>query len=52
MPEIGTKKIGSHILNLHIKRPNLAINKGIGSLKKGNFKSHVRKIADNRTLTY
>jgi len=26
MQEIGTPKIGSHIMNLHIKRPRLTVN--------------------------
>ena len=26
MREIGTPKIGSHIMNLHIKRPRITIN--------------------------
>ncbi len=26
MREIGTPKIGSHIMNLHIKRPRMTVN--------------------------
>ncbi len=26
MREIGTPKIGSHIMNLHIKRPRITVN--------------------------
>jgi len=37
MLEIGTPKIGSHITNLHIKRPRITVNKRIGSRKKGHF---------------
>jgi len=37
MQELGTPKIGSHIINLHIKRPRITINKRIGSRKKGHF---------------
>jgi len=34
MREIGTPKIGSHITNLHIKRPRITINLRIGSRKR------------------
>ncbi len=34
MREIGTLQISSNIINLHIKRPRIAINKRIGSRKK------------------
>ncbi len=49
MQEKGTKKIGSHIMNLHIKRPWIPINQGIGSFKKANLQSHIREIADKKT---
>ncbi len=49
MREIGTPKIGSHIMNLHIKRPRNTINWRIGSGKKAIFQSHIRKIADKKT---
>jgi hypothetical protein len=49
MQEIGTKKIGSHIMNSHIKRPMIPINYGIGSLKTANFQSHIREFADKKT---
>ncbi len=42
MREIGTLKIGLHIMNLHIKRPRITINK-IGSTKKPIFQSHYTK---------
>jgi len=34
MPEIGTPIIGSHITNLHIKRPRIIVNLRIDSRKK------------------
>jgi len=49
MREIGTPKIGSHIMNSHIKRPRMTVNKRIGSRKKAISGSHIRKIADKKT---
>ena len=49
MREIGTPKIGSHIMNSHIKRPRNTINWRIGSRKKAIFQSHIREIADKKT---
>ncbi len=49
MREIGTPKIGSHIMNLHIKRPRNIINWRIGSRKKAIFQSHILEIADKKT---
>jgi hypothetical protein len=43
MLEIGTKKFGSHIMNLLTTRSRMPINLGIGSLKRPIF---------NRTSTY
>ncbi len=34
---IGALKIGSHIMNLHIKRPRITINQRIGSRKRPFF---------------
>jgi len=34
MREIGTPKIGSHITNLHIKRPRITVNLRIGCRKR------------------
>jgi hypothetical protein len=49
MREIGTPKIGSHIMNSHIQRPRITINWRIGSRKKDIFQSHICKIADKKT---
>ncbi len=49
MREIGTPKIGSHIMNLNIKRPRNTINWRIGSRKKAIFQSHICEIADKKT---
>ncbi len=49
MREIGTPKIGSHIMNSHIKRPRITVNERIGSRKKVIFGSHIRQIADKKT---
>ena len=48
MREIGTQKIGSHIMNLHIKRPRITVNLRIGSRKMAISQSHIRKIADKK----
>jgi len=37
MWEIETPKIGSHIMNSHIKRPRITVNYSIGSRKKAHF---------------
>jgi len=37
MRETGTQKIGSHITNLHIKRPRVTVNQRIGSRKEAEF---------------
>jgi hypothetical protein len=49
MRELGTPKIGSHIMNSHIKRPRTTINWRIGSRKKAIFQLHIGKIADKKT---
>jgi len=48
MQEIGTPKIGLHIMNLNIKRPRIAVNLRIGSRKTAISQSHIRKIADKK----
>jgi hypothetical protein len=51
LQDIGTKKLGSHIMNSHIKRPRIPLKYvdnyplSIGSLIKANFQSHIREIA-------
>ncbi len=47
MREIRTQKIGSHIMNSHVKRPRIATNYGIGSLKS--FQSHIHEITNKKT---
>ncbi len=49
MREIGARKIGSHITNLHIKRPRVTVNHRIGSRKEAISGSHICKIADKKT---
>jgi hypothetical protein len=49
MREIGTPKIGSHIMNLHIKRPRMTVNERLGSIKKAISGLHIREIADKKT---
>jgi len=49
MREIKTLKIGSHIMNSHIKRPKITIIKRIGSRKKPIFHSHICEIEDKKT---
>jgi len=48
MREIGTQKIGSHIMNSHIKRPRITVNLRIGSRKMAISQSHLREIADKK----
>ncbi len=48
MREIGTQKIGSHIMNSHIKRPRITVNLKIGSRKMAISQWHIRKIADKK----
>jgi len=48
MREIGTPKIGSHITNLHIKRPRITLNLRIGSKKTAISQSHILEIADKK----
>jgi len=48
MCEIGTQKIGSNIMNLHIKRPRITVNLRIRSSKMAISQSHLRKIADKK----
>jgi len=48
MREIGTQKIGSNIINLHIKRPRIIVNLRIGSRKMGISQLHICKIADKK----
>ncbi len=45
MREIGTQKIGSHIMNLHIRRPRITVNLRIGPRKMAISQSCIRKIA-------
>jgi hypothetical protein len=45
MREIGTQKIGSNIMNLHIKRPRITVNFRIGSKKMAISQLHICKIA-------
>jgi len=47
MREIGTPNIGSHITNLHIKRPRITVNKRIGSRKRP-FLNRIFAIADKK----
>jgi len=49
MREIGTQKIGSNIINSHIKRPRVTVNQRIGSRKEVISGSYIRKIADEKT---
>jgi len=49
MREIGTQKIGLHVMNLHIKRPRITVNLRIGSRKMAISQSHIREIADKKT---
>ncbi len=49
--EIGTQKVGSQIMNSHIKRPRITLNLRIGSRKTAISQSHVCKIADKK-VTY
>jgi hypothetical protein len=49
MREIGTPKVGSNILNSHIKRPRITVNQRIGSRKEAISASHIREIADKKT---
>ncbi len=44
--EIGTPKIGSHIMNSHIKRPRITVNQRIDSRKEAISGSHICEIAD------
>jgi hypothetical protein len=53
MRKIEIQKIGSHITNLHIKRPRVTVNQRIGSRKEAISGSHIYiyicKIADKKT---
>ncbi len=49
MREIGTPKIGSHIMNWHIKRPKITVNQRIGSRKEAISGFYICKIADKKT---
>ena len=49
MREIGTAKMCSHVMNSHIKRPTITVNKRIGSRKKDIFQSHLHEFADKKT---
>ncbi len=49
MRETGTPKIGSNLLNLHIKRPRITVNERKGSRKKAIFQLHICKIVDQKT---
>ncbi len=46
--EIGTPKIGSHIMNSNIKRPRITVNLRIGSRKMAIFQLHIQKITDKK----
>ncbi len=48
MREIGTQKIGSHIMNSRIKRTRITVNLRIGSRKAIISQSHIREIADKK----
>jgi hypothetical protein len=43
MPLIGTKKLGSHITNLHIKRPRMTVIWKIGSIKIDDSQSQIKR---------
>ncbi len=49
MREIGTPRIGSHVMNLHIKSPRITKKYRIGSRKMAIFQWHIREIADKKT---
>jgi len=50
MREIGTPKIGSHIMNSHVKRPSKDDCKLEDRFqKKAISRSHIREIADKKT---
>jgi len=49
MREIGTPKIGSHIMNSHIKRPRITVNQRIGSRKEAISGSNIREIEGKKT---
>jgi len=48
MQEIGTPKIGSHIMISHIKRPWITVNLWIGSRKMAISQLHIHEIADKK----
>jgi len=48
MREIGTPKIGLHIMNLHIQRPRITINWRIDSRKRTFFNHIYAKSQINR----
>jgi hypothetical protein len=48
MREIGTQKIGSHIINSHIKRPRITVNLRIDSRIMDISQSHINEIADKK----
>ena len=49
MREIGTWKIGSHITNLHKKRPRITGNQRISFRKEAISGLHICEIADKKT---
>ncbi len=49
MRKIGTKKIGSHITNSHIKRPRMTVDWGLHSRKLVNLQSQIHEFADKKT---
>jgi hypothetical protein len=49
MRQIGTKKFGLQIKNLHIKRPRITVNRGIRSRKMANLQAQIREFADKKT---
>jgi hypothetical protein len=49
MQWIGTEKFGSHITNLHIKRPRMTVNWGMLSRKMPNLQLQTREFANKKT---
>jgi len=49
MREIGNPRIGSHVMNSHIKSPRITKKYRIGSRKMAIFQLHMREIADKKT---
>jgi len=49
MRKIGSPKIGSHIMNSHVKIPKITTNHWISSREKDISKSHICEISDRKT---